>query len=104
MSIGAMRHRVTIQRLTQVQDEAGQVQDQWVDVATVWAAIEGLGGREYWAAQQTVSHADHRITIRWRPDVTAAMRVVHGTRAFDVQAVIDDGRRRWLELLASLRE
>jgi len=107
MNIGKLRHRVTIQmpekqpdNPDQPVDEFGQPIDDWVDVCTVWASIEALRGREYFTAQQTVAQSDHRVTIRYRSGIEPAMRLVHGQRVFDIQAVLDRaGERRWLELI-----
>jgi len=101
MRIGDLRHRVTILHQTDGVDEWGApAPGQWVPLATVWACVEGLRGNEYWQAQQLVDQADHRITIRYRRDVTAQMRVQHDGRLFEIRAALDrDGRRRWLELI-----
>lgn len=107
MNIGKLRHRVTIQRQAkqpdssdQPVDDFGQPMDDWVDVCKPWASIEALRGREYFSAQQTVAQSDHRVIVRYRPDIEPEMRLVHGQRVFDVQAVLDrEGTRRWLELI-----
>ncbi|MBE3590005.1 MAG: phage head closure protein [Firmicutes bacterium] len=101
MKAGQLRHRVTIQAQTTAQDEYGQPVQTWSDVATVHAAVEDLSGREFFAAQQVPTETiTTRITIRWRPDVSASMRVVGAGRTWDVRAVLDpDGRRRQLQLM-----
>jgi len=100
MRAGDLRHRVTIQQKTVTQDTYGATVETWAALATVWANIEALSGREFFDSQQTVAQADHRITIRYRADVKPTMRAVEGSRTFDIQAVLDrEGRRRTLELL-----
>lgn len=100
MRAGELRHRVTIQQKTTTQDTYGAPVETWAALATVWANVEALSGREFFDSQQTVAQADHRITIRYRSDVKPAMRVIYGTRTFDIQAVLDkEGRKRALELL-----
>ena len=83
---GRLRHRVRIERYELARDTNGEViQDEqtgqtvgsWVEVATVWAAIEPLSVREFTAAQATQSRIDTRIVMRQRDDVDAAMRLVH---------------------------
>ncbi len=101
MNPGDLRHRVTIQRLDPTtRDEYKAVIPSWGPVVTVWAAVESVSGREAFIAQQVMQQSTHRITIRYRSDVTATMRVAHGDRLYDIKAALDrDGRRRWLQLL-----
>lgn len=94
------RHRITIQEQKTIRDEFGQPTQGWFDVMTVWASVEAVSGREYWAAQQVVDQSDHRVTIRYRPGITPTMRVLHDGRQLDIQAVLDrTGEKRWLELM-----
>jgi len=101
MRAGELRHRVTLQRLVDGQDEAGQPTQVPQDVATVWAKVEDLTGREYVAARQVpVSEVSTRVTIRWRADVEPSMQVVAGGRTLHVESVLDPGgRRRELQLM-----
>ena len=101
MGIGQLRHRVEIGRYVEAQDpNTGDPTRSWQAVATVWAAVEGLSGQTYFAAQQTVERSDHRVTIRYRQDVQPGMIVRHTGRELEIQSALDvDGRRRWLTLI-----
>ena len=100
MAAGTLRQRVAIQRQTVTRDSFGAEVVTWTDVATVWASVMALAGRELFDSRQTVAQVDHRVTIRHRADVRPAMRVVCGVRVFDIQAALDkEGRGRYLELL-----
>lgn len=100
MRAGRLRHRVTLQQLTQVPDGGGGYTEDWTDVATVWAAVEPLRGQERYEAQQVQATLSHRITIRYRAGVEPSMRVVHDGRVFNVLSVIDpQERHRELQLL-----
>lgn len=99
MRLSDLRHQVLIQHYEETQDEWGQPKQGWVDVATVWAKIEGLSGRELFAAQQVQAESDHRITIRYRDDISPTMRVVEGQHTYNILTALDKtGRRQWLEL------
>ena len=52
MRAGSLRHRVTIQRYELVVDEYGGPlrRESWKDVATVWASVEAVSGREFFAS------------------------------------------------------
>ncbi len=43
---GELNRRVTLQRRDPTQDAFGEVNPVWVDVQTVWSAIQPLSGRE----------------------------------------------------------
>jgi SPP1 family predicted phage head-tail adaptor len=89
MNIGELNRRVKLQTAARTSDGAGGVTVTWSDTATVWAAIEPVSGREPFVAQQLQGHVTHKVLIRYRSGITHGMRVLLGTRAFDVQAVIN---------------
>ena len=89
---GRLRHRIRIERLDYLRDSAGEViQDantgetsqEWREVDTVWAAIEPLSAREFIQSKAIQSEVSARITIRFRDDLDAAMRLVHNKRGRD---------------------
>jgi SPP1 family predicted phage head-tail adaptor len=102
MNAGKMRQRVTLQRQTDTGglDDYGQPLPPWEDVASVWAAVDPLEGRELWAAQQVNAEISARISIRYREGVTTQMRVAFGDRLYDVLSLVDpeEGHRE-LQLL-----
>ena len=99
MRAGQLNKRVSIERPGSAQSETGQVVDGWSTVATVWAAIQPLSGRELFAAQQLQARADLLVRIRYLAGVEPKMRVRFGARLLDIQAVRNlDERNRELEL------
>lgn len=89
MRAGDLRHRIAIQTNTPSQDSYGQPVESWATSATVWAAVDMLGGRELFTAQQAESRATVRFTIR-RRDVTAQQRISWDGRVFGVESIIHD--------------
>lgn len=76
-TVGRLRHRVRIERLDEsTRDASGAVVPNWVTLATVWAAIEPVGGRESLVNGQVQADATHRVLLRLREDVTAKERLV----------------------------
>jgi SPP1 family predicted phage head-tail adaptor len=100
---GLLDRRVLLERRFEETDASGQVLVRWLPLATVWARVEPLGGREGFGQQQWVATGDTRFTIRWRDDVTPLHRVVHDGRAYDVVSVAEDGRREALLVVARAR-
>ena len=100
MRAGALRHRVQIQNYVEGVDEIGQPFYGWETVATVWAAVEPLQGREFFAAQTAFSETTTRIRMRYRPGITTTMRILFEGAFYNVQSVIEPHtRRRELQLM-----
>lgn len=103
---GALRHRITIQRKLQVKDRFGSpaATVEWEDVATVWAALDATRGSEFFAAQQTQSTVLQRIRIRYRSDVTSAMRILYQDTVYNVISVLQDNRHKETVLMCEERQ
>lgn len=104
VAAGDLRHRVTLQRLLVDQDPVtGETAKIWVNAAIVWAQIVPLSGREFIAAGAEQSEVTGRITIRYRDDVDASMRVVQGNMYHNILAVLPDAEsgREHLTLMVS---
>ena len=100
MRIGKLRHRITIDQVTEIQDTDGAVLESWSQYAVVQASIEPISGREYFAAQSTQADVTHRISLRYRSGITPKMRVNYASRIFDILSVINVGERnRELQLM-----
>lgn len=90
---GKMRHRITFQSFSNAVDDYGDPQygddSQWTDVATVWAAIDPVSGKEFYAAQQSQSEVTHKVRCRYRAGLATAMRIKYGSRLFRILSIID---------------
>ena len=90
---GKMRHRITFQQFSGTLDDFGDPlqadDDNWVDVATTWAAIDPISGREFYAAEQSQSEVSHKIRCRYRTGLDTAMRITYGKRRFKNISLID---------------
>ncbi len=92
MKAGELRHRVKIQKLDEAQGGTGEIlkgDADWTDFAEVWAAIEPLQGRELFIAQQISAEVNSRVKFRFLKGVVPRMRILFGTRKFDIKAVIN---------------
>jgi len=96
MQAGKLRHRVTIQQKSVTQNSYGEEIVTWAELATVWASVEDLSGREFYEARQVpAAEVTTRVRIRYRSDVEPTMRIVHGGRTLEIVFVLDpEGRRR----------
>lgn len=104
---GALGQRITLQQRSIEQDVTGGQLSTWTDIATVWAEVMPLSGRELITAQSINSETSHQITLRWQsafanPKALAAMRVVFNGRYFNITAAInEDEGNRILTLMAT---
>lgn len=94
MTPGSLRHRLLLERPQVSQSDTGDEVVTWVAIATVWAAIEPVKGREALRAGQVLADIDTLITIRWSSQVDAVTakcraRYINSTRAitYDVVSV-----------------
>lgn len=101
MLAGTLRRRITFQSRTTTRDTFGAEQETWNNVATVWGDVQDLRGSKFLAAEQYEAQVTTMIIIRYRTDITPAMRAVVSdeNRTFDVQSIRDEeGRHRELVL------
>lgn len=101
MEAGKLRHRVTLQRPSGTRDAVGGRVTVPLDVATVWASIETLDGREAFYAAQRQATTTHKVVIRYAPiiaGIDATWRVKYGVRIF----TLDEPPRNTREINAEL--
>lgn len=101
---GALRHRVVIEYPQHSQDSiTGAMTPQWLELDEVWAAIEPLSARDFTAAQAQQSKIVARIVVRWRDDITADMRISHGSTVYAIEGILPDKEsgREYLTILVS---
>ena len=103
LGAGDFDQRVVIEQPSSGVDVLGQRVETWSTLAAVWAQAQPLRGREFFAAGQVQSEADVRFRLRYRTDLTSAMRVQwRGVPHAIVAPPMDvDGARHTLELMCA---
>ena len=84
--------RIAIEQQLCTADEYGGRVEAWSVLATVWAIIEPMTGREVFTSLQVQSRVDARITIRYRADMSSTAEAAKnrdrlGSRIYNIQAV-----------------
>jgi SPP1 family predicted phage head-tail adaptor len=101
-SINRMRKRFIIEAPSDVPDGAGGVIRTWVEAGAVWASIEAIGGDFRFAAERAAQTITHRLSMRWRDDLSPLHKLRDGTRVYEIRSVHDaDMERRFLVALTS---
>lgn len=94
MRIGTLNRQIIIERLSREVDGLGQSTGEWEPYATVWANIRHLSGLETIKAGAESAIGRASIRIRYRRDLTTAMRARHGDTVYAITAVLPDEQRR----------
>ncbi len=99
MKAASLRHRITLQTLASGQDEIGQPVTTWQTTALLWADVRYLSGLS--AIKAGADTSTSKVSIRVRHgSFNAGQRVLHDGKVFDVQAVMPDGKREFVDLVA----
>lgn len=102
------RHRVVIQELTIEQDVFGGPVETWTDGPALFASVEPLRGKEFYAwysIPQAEASVDARIRIRFRTGLNPGQhRVIHGPTVYDLVAVIQDVDHQQTQLMVRARK
>ena len=101
MQAASLKNRVTIQSPSTDVDSVGQPLTTWTDTAYSWANIKHINGISSIKSGADTSIVRCSIRIRYRPDINAGMRVLHGTDVYDIQAVLPDDNRVFLDLVCA---
>jgi head-tail adaptor len=101
-----LRHRVNIRRSAEVKTVSGGLEDQWSDVASVYAEVEGLNGRESLREHVLRGISFYQVRIRWREgllpkDELSSAGSCFGGKPVNIRSIADpDGKREQLVILA----
>lgn len=85
----SMKHRITIQQVTQSSDGQGGFSEEWTSFADVWASIEPVKAYEKFQASQLQAPISHKIIIRYLSGLTAKHRILWGLRVMNIKEVIN---------------
>lgn len=102
MDIGRLNRRVTFQQKTTTTDALNQPLDQWTDYVTVWADVRFKRGLQSISGERASAEQDGTecsVSIRYRSDITAAMRIVDGPAIYDIKQVLPNiGAKDYVDL------
>lgn len=86
---GRYRHPITFQQRTKTTNEYGELLNEWSDFTTSRASINPISGKLLISAEAVKSEITHQVHCRYLPNITNGMRIMFGTRVFDIVAVIN---------------
>ena len=86
---GELRHRITIQKLNNSQNEYGEISEFWEDILNIRAGIYPISGTEFFAAETVNSEITHKVKIRYVEGLTPNMRINFNNRIFSIESIIN---------------
>ena len=102
MSIGMLRHQVSLQSPTNTTDTGGGAVKTWTTLAKLWANIKPVSGSEKYRQGQVQETATHHVTIRYRSDIGTNYRLVYESRNFNIKHIRNiDERDRYMLLVCN---
>jgi SPP1 family predicted phage head-tail adaptor len=105
MNPGALRSRIIIEEKSIANNGFGGHSETWSALATVWAKVEHLSGRELQMAQQVAPEITYEMTIRYRSDINTNYRIYYAGQYFNIRDIKDlDNMHWWLFLKCEVRE
>jgi len=106
IEVGRFDRMITIEYNDGSKDTTGEISENWVTLVTGWAMWIGTSsvGSERYENSEHVETVPGYYLIRYRTDVTAAMRIAEGSTTWAIKAVNDYSetenvpRQTWLKI------
>jgi SPP1 family predicted phage head-tail adaptor len=99
MKAGKLDKRVTIKVKSATRDSYGAEIIGWSTLATVWAEVTPISGREFFVASQFVPEAQFKVRIRYREDFDETAKITYDSADHDILYIAEIGRQEGLEVL-----
>lgn len=98
---GLMDQKATIETPTEGTNSIGEPTFTYSTFATRWMALLPLSGAERVASLQNEGTVTHRVRMRYTAGLKPKMRLVSQGRTFEIDSVVERGRREEHELLVT---
>ena len=98
MRSGRLNKRVDVQTKDATRDSHNADVYVWRTICSPRAAITPQSGQEFTQADKTHAQTSHMIEMRWFDGLTNDMRIVYGTRIFNIVKLLNwrEIDRKWL--------
>jgi SPP1 family predicted phage head-tail adaptor len=101
LKAGDMDQKAEIQTPAEGVNSIGEPTFTYSAFATRWVALLPLSGAERVASLQNEGTVTHRVRLRYTPGLKPKMRMVSEGRTFEIDSVVERGRREEHELLVT---
>ena len=90
---GDLRHPVTLLKPNRTVNEKGRPIVTYADVIEVYAKMQDVGEKDFYAAQAAGAADTVTFTVRWREEITADWRIRHHGQASEILEINHLGYR-----------
>jgi len=87
MTIGEMRHRITIQRVTISTNDNGYEVETPEVIKEVWAKVSNLHGKEFFEAKAVQAENTVKFTIRYISGFDQSMQILFQGKTYNITAI-----------------
>ena len=87
MNAGSMRHRIEIQAYSDVENEVGEMINEWTTYKQLWAEKKQLRGSNTFEGNKEGIEYTYRFKVRYREDLDESMRIVHKGIIYDIKHI-----------------
>jgi SPP1 family predicted phage head-tail adaptor len=102
INAGALNRRVEFQTQVTTQDSIGQPSTSWTTNFSAWASIKYQSGSSAIKSGADASINKCSIRLRYRTGIDARMRVLHGTTAYNITAILPAQDRAFIDLVCEV--
>ncbi|RXW28971.1 head-tail adaptor protein [Enterobacter cloacae] len=91
MNLGKLRHRISIERRTGVQNPStGAMSYSWQKIADVYAEVTPVSVKEFITSQAANVELIARVKIRYREDIQNQDRITFRGKIYAVEGILPD--------------
>ncbi|MEP7456790.1 phage head closure protein [Phyllobacterium sp. SB3] len=100
---GSLNQELVLEKSSISIGETGELIESWSEIASLWAQVEPIGTGPRLLGEQQIPEVTHRVTLRYRKNISSTMRFRKGARIFQTLTLHDpDDTGRYL--VARVRE
>jgi SPP1 family predicted phage head-tail adaptor len=89
---------ITIQQYTDTKDAIGGHKMTWATLATVYANVDFIRGKEGEIVTKETATTKVDFRIRHRNDLNTKHRILYNSKYYDIKTILDDQDNQWLIL------
>lgn len=106
MNIGKMDRQIVLQRKTTVKDSIGYPVETWATLATVWADVRPVSGREALGSGEALGRLlgsqTAQMFIHFYSGLTTADRISYDGKTWEIRYIREVGRGEMTEIVAEV--
>lgn len=94
MRSSLLRHLISFEEQVETKNSIGEIKNEWLSlVLREYVQIIPLKGDEKYQSKSLNTEVNHKIRLRYRTGLDSKMRIVYGTRIFEIDSIINLGER-----------